>query len=471
MTVKRGTIERLSLKEYNNTMTDMTAGKPLGLVLRFSLPLLAGNLLQQMYNMVDSIVVGKIVGKEALAAVGNSYIINFLLTSLFMGIGLGATILISQFFGAKQHSRVKETIDTMYIVLLVTGAFVTIAGFFIAEPLLKLMNTPEGITLNWSIQYLQILFLGTIFSFGYNINAGILQGLGDSKLPLLFLSVATVLNTILDLVFVAGFGWGVFGVALATILAQAFSFLFGIYFINKHVDAIRISLRHLRFNKSILFQSIRIGLPAGVQNMLFSLGTMVLQRLVNGYGPAFMAGYSSVGKIDTFAFMPLTSFATAITTFVGQNVGARKPDRVKNGVISTLILASAVCIAISILVIIFARFLLMAFSSDEEVLRTGVEFLRRLMPPYILLAILFVINSALRGAGNAIIPLISSMVSMLAFRVPLAYFLNHYFGKYEMFWSYGIGWFFGVIIAVSYYASGRWKKRAYKSLEAVEITG
>ncbi len=449
-------------------MTDMTVGKPLSLVFRFSLPLLAGNLLQQMYNMVDSIVVGKFVGKEALAAVGNSYIINFLLTSLFMGIGLGATILISQFFGAKQNSRVKETVDTMYIALLVSGAAVTVIGLLIAEPLLRLMNTPEGLTLDWSIQYLRILFLGTIFSFGYNINAGILQGLGDSKLPLLFLSVATVLNIILDILFVAGFGWGVFGVALATIIAQAFSFMFGIFFINKRVDAIKISFRHLRFNQSILFQSVRIGLPAGLQNMLFSVGTMTLQRLVNSYGPAFMAGYSSVGKIDTFAFMPLTSFATAVTTFVGQNVGAGKMDRVKNGVRSTMFLAGVVCIVISILVITFSRYLIMAFSNDEEVIRTGVEFLHRLMPPYILLAVLFVINSALRGAGTSFIPLLSTAVSLLIFRVPLAYFLNNHYGKYEMFWCYGIGWAAGVLIAAGYYLSGRWKRKAYQSLNNVK---
>jgi putative MATE family efflux protein len=449
-------------------MTDMTVGKPLSLVFRFSLPLLAGNVLQQMYNMVDSIVVGKFVGKEALAAVGTSYIINFLLISLFMGIGLGATILISQFYGAKQHGRVKETVDTMYVALLVTGIVVTIVGLLITEPLLKLMNTPEGITLDWSIQYLQILFLGTIFSFGFNINSGILQGLGDSKLPLLFLSVATILNIMLDLLFVVGFGWGVFGVALATIIAQAFSFLFGIYFINKHVDAIKISLRHLRFNKSILSQCIRIGLPAGVQNMLFSMGTIVLQRLVNSFGPAFMAGYSSVGKIDTFAFMPLTSFASAITTFVGQNVGAGKMDRVKIGVRATMFLACGICIVISILIIIFARFLLMAFSNDEEVLRTGVEFLHRMMPPYVFLAILFIINSALRGAGNSFIPLLSSMISMLVFRVPLAYFLNHQFGKYEIFWCYGIGWFVGVLISCGYYYSGRWKRKAALNIRTME---
>lgn len=449
----------------------MTEGKPLSLVFRFSLPLLAGNILQQMYNMVDSIVVGNFVGKEALAAVGNSYIINFLLTSLFMGIGLGATILISQFFGAKHNTRVKETVDTMYIFLIISGTLVTILGLFIAEPLLKLMNTPEGITMDWSVQYLQILFLGTIFSFGYNINSGILQGLGDSKLPLLFLSVATVINIILDLVFVIYFGLGVFGVALATIIAQAFSFIFGIVFINRYVRVIKISLRHMRFNPSILSQSVRIGLPAGLQNMMFSMGTMVLQRLVNSYGPAFMAGYSSVGKIDSFAFMPITSFATAVTTFVGQNVGARKMDRVKNCVRSTLVMSGVICAVISLLVIVFGRYLMMAFSGDEEVIRTGEEFLKRLMPPYILLSSLFIYNAALRGAGNAVVPLIASIVSMLVFRVPLAYFLNSHFGKYEMFWCYGIGWVGGLLISSIYYYSGRWKRKAYHTLEAAEGAG
>ncbi|QQO08821.1 MATE family efflux transporter [Breznakiella homolactica] len=452
-------------------MIDMTQGNPLRLISRFALPLLAGNVLQQMYNMVDSIVVGNFVGKEALAAVGNSYVINFLLTSLFMGIGLGATILISQFFGAKQNSRIKETVDTMYIALLISGAAVTVIGIFIAEPLLRLMNTPEGITLDWSVEYLQILFLGTVFSFGYNINSGILQGLGDSKLPLLFLAIAAVLNVILDLVFVVAFGWGVFGVALATIISQAFSFLFGIWFMNRYVKTVHISLRRMRFNPSILIQSIRIGLPAGLQNMMFSLGTMVLQRLVNSYGPAFMAGYSSVGKIDSFAFMPISSFATAVTTYVGQNIGARKMDRVKTGVRNTLFMSGVLCIIISFLVIVFGRYLMMAFSNDEEVILTGVEFLKRLMPCYVLLSALFIFNAALRGAGSSILPLVSSIVSMLVFRVPLAYFLDSRFGKFEMFWCYGIGWAAGLLISGIYYISGRWKKKAYQTLEAAEGQG
>jgi putative MATE family efflux protein len=446
----------------------MTEGRPLRLISRFALPLLAGNVLQQMYNLADSIIVGNFVGKEALAAVGNSFIIHFLLTSLFMGIGMGATILISQFFGAKRNDKIKETIDTMYIVMLVSGAAVTILGLIIAAPLLRLMNTPAGITFDWSADYLRILFIGTIFSFGYNINSGILQGIGDSKSPLIFLAIATVLNIVLDLIFVIIFGWAVTGVALATIIAQGFSFFFGIWFINRRIKTIAISLRRAKYNQTIMMQCIRIGLPAGVQNMLFSLGTIVLQRLINGYGPAFMAGYSSVGKIDSFAFMPITSFASAVTTYVGQNIGAKKMERVKHGIRTTLLLSGVVCIAISLFVLAAGRYLMMAFSIDEEVIHTGIEFLNRLMPTYILLSMLFIINAALRGAGSSMLPLITSIVSLLVIRVPAAYILNSLFGKYEIFWCFGIGWAMGVFISGGYYLTGHWKKRAYQSLVIIE---
>lgn len=444
---------------YYNAMINMTEGKPRSLILKFALPLLAGNVLQQMYNLVDSIVVGNFVGKEALAAVGSSFIIMFLMTSLFMGIGLGATILISQFFGAGKGDKVKITIDTIYIAMLISSVAVTLLGIFTARPLLRLMNTPAGETFEMSATYLQILFIGSLASFGYNINSGILQGIGDSKSSLLFLAVATVLNIILDLLFVVVFGWGVMGVALATIIAQTFSFVFGIWYINKRLSIIHISLRKAEFSFDILSKCIKIGLPAGVQNMLFSVGTMVLQRLVNGYGPAFMAGFSSVGKIDSFAFMPIASFATAITTYVGQNVGARQFDRVKAGVRSTIFMSFFLCLVISTLVLLFGRYLLMAFSQDEEVIYTGLQFLYRLMPLYFLLSVLFIVNAALRGAGESILPLISAIISLLVARVPSAYILDHFFGKYEMFWCFGIGWIFGLIISVPHYLGGKWKNK------------
>ena len=335
-----------------------------------------------------------------------------------------------------------------------------IAGFFLARPILKLMNTPEGETLEMSVVYLQTLFLGTIASFGFNTNSAILQGIGDSKSSLSFLGVATVINIILDLVFVAVFKMGVFGVALATIIAQAVAFIYGNFHINKKIELIKISIpKKENYNHELMIASVKLGLPAGIQNMLFCLGTIVLQRLINGYGPDFMAGYSAVGKIDTFAFLPIASLSTAITTYVGQNVGAKDLERVKKGVSATCIMSCCLCIVISILILLFGKYLLMAFTREPIVIETGIEFINRLMPFYFLLSILFIVNSAIRGAGESIFPLISSMIGLLVIRVPAAYILDHFFGKYNMFWCYALGWLVGIIISLSYYLSGRWKKK------------
>lgn len=451
-------------------MINMTEGRPASLIIKFSLPLLAGNLLQQMYNLVDSVVVGQLVGKEALAAVGSTNILNFLLVSFFSGLGLGFTILVSQFLGAKDSANIKRTIDTAYITAVVGAIAVTIIGLFITNPLLRLMNTPLGPTHDMSSSYLRILFIGTIGTFGYNLNAGILQGLGDSVSSLKFLATATVLNIVLDLVFVAVFGWGVAGAAWATIISQIVSLLLGLYYIFKKLRLSTFSLKALEFDSRIFSEVIRIGLPGGIQNMLFSLGTMAIQRLVNGYGPTYMAGFSISGRIDSLAFMPIASFATAVTTYTGQNVGANKLDRVKKGHIATQLISSAVCIVISAVVFLGARFLMSLFSPEEEVIMAGIEVLHRLMPCYVLVSVLFILNSVLRGAGESIFPFIASMTSFLLFRMPAAYVLDYFFGRTEIGWCYGIGWFFGLCVAIPYYLSGKWKKRLYdkeKSLISV----
>lgn len=438
-------------------MTNMTIGNPAKLIIKFSLPLLIGNILQQMYNIVDSIVVGNFAGKEALAAVGNSFIINFLLISLFMGMGMGATILISQFFGAKNEQKVKLTIETVYIAMIIGSILVTVIGLVFSRPILKLMNTPEGQTMELSVLYLKTIFIGTIASFGFNINSSILQGIGDSKTSLLFLTIATVANIILDLVFVAIFKMGVFGAALATIIAQLIAFIYSIIYINRMNSFIHITMPHkMHFDSNLMIHITKLGLPAGFQNMLFCFGTIVLQRLVNGYGPGFMAGYSAVNKIDSFVFLPITSVSTAITTYVGQNVGANQIDRVKKGVRSSCLMSCSLCIVISALVFFFGKFLLMAFSRDTEVLTTGIEYLHRLIPFYFLLAIIFILNSAMRGAGQSMIPLVSSMISLLLARVPSAYILDHFFGKYNIFWCFLVGWIIGILITVPYYLSNRW---------------
>ena len=440
-------------------MLDMTQGKPSSLIIRFSIPLVAGNILQQCYNLVDSIVVGQFVGKEALAAVGNSFIIIFLLNSLFMGIGMGATILISQFFGAKQMDKLKAVVDTMYVAMVVGSIIVALVGFFLADPLLAMMKTPEGITFDWSSVYLKTIFIGTLASFGFNVNSAILQGLGDSKTSLLFLAIATVVNIILDLLFVIILDWGVFGVAIATILAQLVAFIFGIWYINRKIKIITIRLRGLDFDWAILNSCMKIGIPAGIQNAVFSLGTIALQRLINGYGPSFMAGYSAAGKIDSFAFMPIAGFSTAISTYVGQNMGAGQIERVKKGVTTTNLLSVGVCLCITAIILPTAQSLMSIFSHETEVLETGVQFLYRIMPLYFVLSLLYVTNAALRGTGETLMPLLSLVVSVIIIRVPAAYIYDYFFGKYDIFWCYATGWILGVIPSLVSWYRGKWQNK------------
>ncbi|MBQ5781591.1 MAG: MATE family efflux transporter [Spirochaetaceae bacterium] len=443
-----------------NSSLDMTVGNPTALILKFSMPLFVGNLLQQCYNLVDSIVVGKFIGKEALAAVGSSGIIVFLLVSLFSGVAMGATILISQFFGAKEHGKIKVVIDTMFSAMLVGSLIVTLGGIALSAPILRLMQTPEGEIFQMSTTYLYTLFAGVVASFGYNINAGILQGVGDSRTTLLFLAIATVVNIILDLLFVVVFDMGVFGVALATVIAQGVSFLFGVFYINRVHSLFRISFRKLSPDVHMLGKAISIGLPAGFQNALFSLGAIVLQRLVYKYGASFMAAYTAVNKIDTFVFLPVVSFSSAITTYVGQNVGAKNLDRVVSGVKQTLLLGLGVSVVLGGMVLLWGRFLLSMFTDDNMVIEYGMEFMYRLMPIYWLLATLMVTNSAIRGAGESVLPMVFSIMSMLVVRIPTAYILDYFFGQNEIFWCYGIGWVVGNSLALPYFFSGRWKKKS-----------
>jgi putative MATE family efflux protein len=439
-------------------LMNMTEGEPWKLILRFSLPLLLGNILQQLYNVVDSIVVGQFVGTTALAAVGTTFPVIFLLNSLFIGIGIGATIIVSQYYGAGNRDYVKKTVDTIYIAMFAIAVPLTLVGIFLARPLLVLMNTPPDV-LDQATTYMQIIFIGTIATFGYNINSGILQGLGDSVSPLLYLGLATAINIVLDLVFVIVFHWDVAGVAWATILAQLFAFLFGIWHINHHQNYIRISWRGLQPDRQILVDSVRLGLPSGLQNMSFSLGTMVLQRLINSYQSFFMAGYNGAGKIDAIAFMPLMTFASAITTYVGQNIGAGKIDRVKKGLHATLAISSIVSIVICPLILIFSDTLMRMFTNDPLVIQSGMAYLFRVVPFYLLLSALFIINGALRGAGQAVVPLVSAMISLWLARVPLAYLLAET-GRDNLFFSFPLAWLVGLAVVVPYYLSGRWKNKS-----------
>jgi len=370
----------LKLKDKNDnfSMSTMTEGNPLKILLKFAFPMLVGNVLQQLYNMVDSIVVGNYVGKIALAAVGTGFPIIFMMAAMFIGLGIGATILISQYIGAGDMDSVKKTSQTIYTAMIIGSIPISIIGIFLCEPILNLINTPAD-TLPMAKQYMVIIFAGMVGTFGYNVNAGILQGFGDSKSSLLFLAIATVINIILDLVFVVIFHWSVSGVAIATIIAQIISWIFGIIYMRKKYEVLRFSVIQFKFDKEIFKKILKLGLPTGIQQTLFSVGIMSLQSLVNSYGSDFIAGFNAANKIDTFAFMPIQSFSNAVTTFTGQNIGAKRMDRVHKGTVTAVSLSVIVCL-IALVILPVGPSILGLFNSDPPVIEAGMIYLNNVLP-------------------------------------------------------------------------------------------
>lgn len=449
----------MNTPEKNRTMTDMTVGNPYRLIFLFSLPLLLGNLLQQLYNMVDSIVVGNVIGDQALAAVGTGFPVIFMLTSLFMGIGTGATVMLSQFYGARDFERLRNLVDTLYTAVKIGIIPLTVLGILLSGPLLTLMKVPNDGTYELALLYLIIIFAGMIGVLGFNLNAAILQGLGDSKTSLLFLAIATVINIVLDLVFTMVFHMGVAGVALATIIAQIFSWLFGIWYINRHYDCIRIRLKGLTFHKDLFWQAMKLGIPGGIQQALFSFGIMFVQGIVNSYGSSFMAGFNGANKIDSFAFLPMQSFGMAVTTYAGQNVGAGKLKRVGEGLRASIIM----CIGFSALALIIlyptSSILMRMFSQSPDVIDAGVIYLHSVLPVYCFMGINFMCNSTLRGSGEMVVPMVGCIVELWVIRLPAAYLLAKYLGPEYLFWSYGLGWFVNILFGGTYYLTGRWKKK------------
>ncbi len=446
----------------NKQINTMTEGNAFKIILAFAFPMLIGNVFQQLYNMVDSIVVGNYVGKIALAAVGTGFPIIFLMSALFIGIGIGATILISQFIGAGDIDNVRKTSQTIYTAMILSAIPISIIGIVFCEPILLLINTPPNV-LPMAKQYMVVIFAGMIGSFGFNINAGILQGFGDSKSSLLFLAIATVINIVLDLLFVIVFNWGVRGVAIATIIAQACSWVFGMIYMKRKYEILNFQITKFYFDKEIFKKILKLGLPTGIQQALFSVGIMSMQSIVNGYGSDFMAGFNAANKIDTFAFMPIQSFANAVTTFTGQNIGAGRLDRVHKGTVAAITM-SLIISALALVVIPLGPFILKMFSSDPAVIDAGMIYLSNVMPLFLLLAIVFTLNAVIRGAGESVIPMIGSLISIWLGRIPAAYYIAANIGKEYLFYSYGVGWVLWLLISGPYYLSGRWKAKSQKLL-------
>jgi putative MATE family efflux protein len=298
-----------------------------------------------------------------MGAVTLSFPIMFLLIAFNMGITMGATILISQYYGARDMDKVKKTIDTTYIFIFFASIVVTIVGLIFSGPILTLIRTPEDI-MPQAKTYLNIIFIGMIFMFGYNTISAILRGLGDSKTPLYFLVISTIINIILDLVFILVFDMGVAGAAWATVIAQAAAFLFGLYYLNKNHEVLRFKISRMTFDKELFSKSVKLGIPSGIQQTLFSFGMMAVQTMVNQYGTDTVAAFGAASRIDSFATMPMMNFGAAISTFVGQNVGANKLERVKKGYYSTLLMSNVLSIIVGLTIVLFSKQLVAFFNPD-----------------------------------------------------------------------------------------------------------
>ena len=440
-------------------MNDLTIGNEGKCIFNFALPMFIGGLFQQLYNTADSIIVGQFVGRDAMAAVSGSTPIIFLLTSFLIGITLGFSILLSQYYGSKDIKKVKATIDTACIFVFISSFIISVLGISLSSTILKLMNTPDSI-LHLSKGYLNIIFAGVLFSSGYNCISAILRGLGDSKTPLYFLIVSTVINIVLDIVFIIYFNMGVNGVALATVIAQACSFIFSIIFLNKKHDILKIGFKNLQYDSNIFKKGLKLGIPSAIQQMLFSFGNITLQSLVNSYGTSAMAAFGAGSKIEMFISLPIMNLGAAVSTFVAQNIGAQKLDRVKNGVKASIKISLSISLSVIFVIMIFKGSLIKIFNTDAEVVAIGAEYLMTIGPFFFIIGTSFMLTSCIRGAGDSIFAMISSIVSLWLARIPTAYILSSILGVRGIWMGIPIGWAVGLIITGIYYKKGYWKNKS-----------
>ncbi len=452
---------------------DMTAGRPMEKLIQFSLPLLIGNLAQQLYNTVDSIVVGKYIGDTALAAVGTAGPILNLLLVLFMGIATGASIMASQYFGAKDRPGLSRVVGCSIVLTVASGLLMTAVGWFASPFLIGLISPPADVAAG-AVTYLRIIFIGILGGALYNILSGVLRGIGDSFYPLLFLVLACVLNIILDILFVARFNLGVAGVAWATIIAQGISGVLCLIRLVGMKHLIDVNRQTLVPDKPITRRLCMMGLPAGVTQALFSMSAIVVQGLTNSMGTAVIAASVAVMRVDGFAMMPNFTFGTASTTYVGQNIGARRIDRVRAGIKDLLKLALGTAAVLVACILLFGHGLIGMFTDTEDVISIGIRALRWLALGYVAFAVSQVLQGAMRGAGETMVPMWISIVSTIMIRLPLAYLLaaltrSEAWPKGNpdaLFASLLISWLLGMAMTVYTYRRGAWKRRLPEDMKA-----
>lgn len=439
---------------------DMTKGNEVKLLLQFALPMLVGNIFQQFYNMADSIIVGKFVGSNALGAVGSVSSLNFLFFSLCIGLGSGIGILISQYFGAGQDDYVKKIVANAIYITLGAGLVMSLCGVFLAEPILKLMHTPQ-VNFADAKTYMQIVCGGTIVVAGYNTISAILRALGDSTTPLIFLVVACAVNVGLDFLLVLGFGMGVAGAAWATIIAQVLAMLGSIWYGAKKNPYLCLRKKHMEPDKNIVKKSFQIGLPIAAQNALIAISCVALQSVVNYYGAVAMAAYTATNRVEQLVQQPFGSLGTAVSTFAGQNAGAGKYDRVSQGCKKSVYIVMIFSLLMIGVMFLFGNQIVHLFVNEPEVIEIGAKGLRITSLMYFGLGIIYVMRGMLNGVGDAAFAMINGITEVIC-RVGFALLLMQIpaIGLWGIWYTNGLTWVLTGFVNVVRVLQGRWKNKA-----------
>mgnify|MGYP000919758607 FL=1 len=428
------------------------------MIVRFAVPLLVGNLLQQFYNITDSIIVGQFLGKEALAAVSASFFIYYFIISLVIGVGSGTTVVISQLFGAKQYQKVQLAFSSFFIFMLVGGIILSIAGIIFAEPVFRLTNTPEEV-IPQAVAYFRIYIGGTFLFVTFNSIISILRGVGESVRPMLFILITTVLNIAFDLLFILVFKWGIEGAARATVVSQGIGMCIALAYVNNTHPLLSIKKQDMLFDWKLFKESLKIGLPTSVQQCAIALGLIALLGIVNSFGTNTLTAYGAAGKIDTIITQAILTLSGALAAFCGQNIGAGRLDRVKKGVQFTMYTNIALGLLTFAAVYLFGNEMMRIFTKDIDVVAIGKEYLLIIGGFFIVHGALNVYNGALRGAGDTLFPMITSLVCLWLIRIPLAYYLSSWLGRNGIWWAIGISITIGLIVTFVYYKMGFWKRR------------
>lgn len=432
-------------------------------VFLFTLPIMAGNFLQQLYNTVDGIVVGQFISESALAAVGTSAPVTVLYVALALGLSTGSGIIVAQYFGAGREKDLREAVSTSILMLFFFGLAFSVIGYFVTSPLMKYVLAVPEAELGMAVLYLRIYCVGLVFQFVYNIVAAVLRALGDSKATLYFLLVSSIANIILDIAFVAGLGMGVSGAALATVIAQAMSAIVSVIYMYKKYEVLRFSIHNLIFSREKCLLALRMGIPTTLQQCAISGGNIVLQRLVNSFGVDFIAGYTVGTRLESYLVIPSLGFTAGLANFTGQNIGAGRLDRVKEGERKTLFMSFLFCLILVVLTLLFRVPLVSLFGVEGEALRMGISYLLLASPCFLLFSIYQAACGVLQGAGDVMWTMFFSLSSLVC-RVIIAYAIAPVTGYRSLPYAMLIAWIYVTLAAQFIYRRGKWKEKAVVSL-------